>query len=94
MNLQRLVRHETCPLVLGQLAKGGSITALDRQLGIGYGAAAMRAIQQNQTGTMVSFQPPELKFVPLAEAINKFRTVPPDSVFMQVARSLGIALGD
>jgi 6-phosphofructokinase 1 len=43
---------------------------------------------------MVSFQPPDLKFVPLAEAINKVRTVPADSVFMQVARSLGIALGD
>jgi len=94
MNLQLLVKHETYPLVLGQVAKGGSITAVDRQLGIGYGAAAVRGIQQNQTGTMVSFQPPELKFVPLAEAINKFRTVPPDSVFMQVARSLGIALGD
>ena len=93
-NLQRLLRHETYPLTLGPLVKGGSITAVDRQLGIGYGAAAVRAIQQNQTGTMVSFQPPELKFVPLADAINKFRTVPPDSVFMQVARSLGMALGD
>jgi ATP-dependent phosphofructokinase / diphosphate-dependent phosphofructokinase len=92
--LQRLVRHETYPLALGPLAKGGSITAVDRQLGIGYGAAAVRAIQQNQTGTMVSLQPPELKFVPLADAINKFRTVPSDSVFMQVARSLGVALGD
>jgi len=43
---------------------------------------------------MVSFQPPDLKFVPLAEAINKVRTVPADSVFVQVARSLGICLGD
>jgi ATP-dependent phosphofructokinase / diphosphate-dependent phosphofructokinase len=67
---------------------------VDRQLGLGYGAAAVRAIQQNQTGVMVAFQPPVLKFVPLAEAINKVRTVPADSVFMQIARSLGIALGD
>jgi hypothetical protein len=28
------------------------------------------------------------------EAINKFRTVPADSEFVQIARSLGIALGD
>jgi ATP-dependent phosphofructokinase / diphosphate-dependent phosphofructokinase len=80
--------------VFGQMVKGGAPTGVDRQLGIGYGAAAVRAIQQNETGTMVSFQPPELKYVPLADAINRYRTVPPDSVFIQVARSLGIVLGD
>jgi ATP-dependent phosphofructokinase / diphosphate-dependent phosphofructokinase len=94
LELQRLINHQTYPLVLGQLAKGGPATAVDRQLGLGYGAAAVRAIQQNQTGVMVAFQPPNLKFVPLAEAINRVRTVPADSMFMQIARSLGIALGD
>lgn len=92
--LQRLVSHETYPLVLGQLVKGGSPTAVDRQLGLGYGAAAVRAIQQNQTGVLVAFQPPDLKYVPLDEALNRIRTVPPDSLFVQIARSLGIALGD
>ena len=43
---------------------------------------------------MVAFQPPDLTFVPLAEAVNKIRTVPADSVFVQVARSLGISLGN
>ena len=38
---------------------------------------------------MVTFQPPDLTFVPLAEAINKVRTVPADSVFMQIARVAG-----
>ena len=33
------------------------------------------------------------KFVPLAEAINKVRTVTADSVFIQIAQSLGIFLG-
>ena len=94
LELQRLTDHETSPLVLGQLVRGGPPTAVDRQLGLGYGAAAVRALHDNHSGVMVSFQPPDLKFVPLAEAINKVRTVPADSVFMQVARSLGIALGD
>ena len=31
--------------------------------------------------------------VPLAQAINKVRTVQPDDLFIQVARSLGICLG-
>jgi 6-phosphofructokinase len=94
LELQRLTGHETYPLVLGQLVKAGAPTAVDRQLGLGYGAAAVRAIQENQTGVMVAFQPPDLKFVPLGEAINKLRTVPADSVFVQIARSLGISLGD
>jgi 6-phosphofructokinase 1 len=94
LQLQRLTDHETYPLVLGDLVKGGPPTAVDRQLGLGYGAGAVRGLQDGQSGVMVTFQPPDLTFVPLAEAINKVRTVPADSVFMQVARSLGISFGD
>ena len=94
LELQRLLNHETYPLVLGQLVKGGPPTAVDRQLGLGYGAAAVRALKENQSGVMVAFRPPDLKFIPLAEAINKIRTVPADREFVQIARSLGIALGD
>jgi ATP-dependent phosphofructokinase / diphosphate-dependent phosphofructokinase len=92
--LQRLTDQETYPLVLGDLVKGGPPTAVDRQLGLGYGAGAVRGLHDGQSGVMVTFQPPDLAFVPLAEAINKVRTVPADSVFMQVARSLGISFGD
>ncbi len=67
---------------------------MDRQLGLGYGAGAVRALTDDKSGVMVAFQPPDLIFVPLAEAINKVRTVPANSVFVQIARSLGIALGD
>jgi ATP-dependent phosphofructokinase / diphosphate-dependent phosphofructokinase len=94
LQLQRLTDQMTYPLVLGQLVKGGPPTAVDRQLGLGYGAGAVRALHENQSGVMVTFQPPDLRFVPLAEAINKVRTVPVNSVFVQIARSLGIALGD
>jgi len=94
LELQRLTNHETYPLVLGHLVSGGPPTAADRQLGLAYGAAAVRALQDNQSGVMVSFQPPELKFIPLADAINKARILPADSVFVQVARALGISLGD
>jgi ATP-dependent phosphofructokinase / diphosphate-dependent phosphofructokinase len=92
--LQRLTDHETYPLVLGQLVKGGPPTVVDRQLGVAYGAAAVRALEEGHSGVMVVFEPPELRFVPFAEAINKIRTVPADSVFVRAARSIGIALGD
>ncbi|NLH71695.1 MAG: 6-phosphofructokinase [Verrucomicrobia bacterium] len=92
--LQRLTDQPTYPLVLGPLVRGGTPTAVDRQLGLGYGAGAVRALNAGQSGVMVAFQPPELKFVPLAEAINKVRTVPANSLFVQIARALGISLGN
>ena len=94
LQLQRLTDHETYPLVVGELVKGGPPTAVDRQLGLGYGAGAVRALNEGRTGVMLAFQPPDLTFVPLAEAINKVRTVPADSVFVQITRALGISLGD
>lgn len=91
--IQRLTDEETFPLVLGDLAKGGTPTVVDRQLGLGYGAGAVRALSAGKSGSMVVFQPPDLKLVPLAEAINRYRTVPPESEFIQIARALGISLG-
>jgi len=91
--LQLLIAEETFPLVLGAWARGGVPTAVDRQLGLGYGAGAIRAVRAGKYGVMMAFVPPDIKFVPLAEAINKVRTVPADSEFMQIARSLGICLG-
>ena len=46
LGLQRRMDRETSPLVLGQLMRGGTPTAVDRQLGVGYGAAAVRALKE------------------------------------------------
>jgi 6-phosphofructokinase 1 len=91
--LQLLIAEETYPLVIGPWVRGGVPTAVDRQLGIAYGAGAVRALHAGKNGVMVAFVPPEIKFVPLAEAINKVRTVPVDSLFMKIAQSLGIFIG-
>jgi 6-phosphofructokinase 1 len=94
LELQRSTDQQTYPLALGQLIKGGAPTAVDQQLGVAYGAAAVRGIKEGQNGALVSFQPPELKFVPLVQAINKVRPIPLNSVFVETARTLGICLGD
>ena len=91
--LQLLIAEETFPLVLGPWTRGGAPTAVDRQLGLGYGAGAIQAVGAGKYGVMMAFVPPNIKFVPLADAINKIRTVSADSEFMQIARSLGICLG-
>ena len=92
--LQLLIAEETFPLVLGPWTRGGEPTAVDRQLGLAYGAGAVRVrAMPAEYGVMLAFAPPDIKFVPLAEAINQVRTVPADSMFVQIARSLGICLG-
>ena len=60
---------------------------------LGYGAGAVKALIEDQSGVMVVFQPPDLKYVSLAESINKVRTVPTDSLFIKITQSLGICLG-
>jgi 6-phosphofructokinase 1 len=91
--LQLLLPEETYPLVLGPWVRGGPPTAVDRQLGLAYGAGAVEALNAGKDGVMVAFAPPNIDFVPLTEAINKVRTVPADSAFMQIARALNISLG-
>jgi ATP-dependent phosphofructokinase / diphosphate-dependent phosphofructokinase len=91
--LQLLIAAETYPLVLGPWARCGAVSALDRQLGMGYGASAVQALHAGQDGVMVALQPPDIRFVPLAEAINKVRTIPANSEFLKIAQSLGICLG-
>lgn len=92
--VQRLTDQQTYPIVLSKLAGGGSPTVVDRQLGLGYGIGAVRALKNNETGVMVVFQPPDVKIVPLTDAINKVRTIPADSEMIQLARAMGIAFGD
>lgn len=91
--LQQLLTFDIFPLVLGPWTRGGNATAVDRQLGLGYGSAAIRALQSAQFGTMVSFMPPSMQFVPLIEALNKVRTVHSESYFIDIAKSLGIFTG-
>jgi len=91
--LQLRIAEETFPMVIGPWVRGGAPSAVDRQLGVAYGAGAIQALEAGKNGVMVSFVPPDIKFVPLAEAINKVRTIPAESMFFQVADSLGIYVG-
>jgi 6-phosphofructokinase len=92
--LQLLIDIETYPLVIGPWARGGSPTAVDLQLGMAYGAGAIQALKASKNGVMVAFAPPEIQYVPLAEVINKVRTVSSGSEFLKIAGSLGIYVGN
>ncbi|MFN8626232.1 MAG: 6-phosphofructokinase [Candidatus Binatia bacterium] len=92
--LQRLTDRDVLPFSLGHLVRGGDPTAVDRQLGLAYGAGAVRALHAGEDGVLITFQPPDLKTVPMREALNRIRTIPAASELIQIARALGIAFGD
>jgi 6-phosphofructokinase 1 len=89
-----LTGYETRAVVLGHLLRGGSPVAIDRFLGLNFGAAAVRAIADGKRDVMVALNPPTLSYVPLADAVARNRLVPPDGIGVVTARTLGIAFGD
>ena len=92
--LEALTGQDTRVIVLGHLQRGGSPTTRDRLLALRFGAAAVRAIDAGESGIMVALDPPDVRYVPLAEATERIRTVPVDSDLVLTARDLGISFGD
>jgi phosphofructokinase-like protein len=92
--LQALTGKEIRVVVLGHLLRGGSPTTFDRLLGLRFGAAAVRALEEGQRGIMVALAPPTVNYVPLEEATSRMKCVPLDCDVMLTARDLGICFGD
>jgi 6-phosphofructokinase 1 len=86
--------RETRALVLGHLQRGGTPTAYDRLIALRFGAAAVRCVEQRQFGTMIALDPPDIRAVPLDDAIRHIKRVPVNSDTVQTARDLGTSFGD
>ena len=92
--LSALTGRETRVVVLGHLLRGGSPTHSDRLTALRFGAAAVRALEEGQSGIMVALDPPNVNYVPLEEATRRMKTVPLDCDTILTARDLGICFGD
>lgn len=92
--LLALTGKEVRLVVLGHLLRGGTPTASDRLVALRFGAAAVRALEEGQSGIMVALDPPDVNYVPLAEATCRMKTVPLDCDTMLTARDMGICFGD
>ncbi|MEJ5357945.1 MAG: ATP-dependent 6-phosphofructokinase [Desulfobacterales bacterium] len=92
--LSRLTGKESRTVVLGHLLRGGRPTANDRLLALRFGAAAVRALAEGQSGVMVALNPPEVRYVPLSAGLRRMKTVPVDGDTVRTARDLGISFGD
>jgi 6-phosphofructokinase 1 len=85
---------DTRHVVLGHLLRGGSPTTFDRLISLRFGASAVRALSEGHSGVMVALDPPTVRYVPLAQATKRMKTVPRDCDTVRTARDLGICLGD
>src|SRR5881398_152151 len=85
---------ETRCTVLGHLQRGGTPTTLDRILGTRFGVKAVKLIREKKFGSMVSYQNYQVRHVPIADAVNRLRLVPPDGELVQTARDVDISFGD
>lgn len=86
--------HETRSLVLGHLQRGGEPTAYDKVLALRFGSAAVHLAEQGKFGCMVSLDPPDIRAVPLDEAVRELKLVPVDGEVVQTARRIGVSFGD
>jgi 6-phosphofructokinase 1 len=92
--LHELTGKETRTVVLGHLLRGGTPTTFDRLIALRFGAAAVRALAQGELGKMVALDPPTVRYVPLAQATSRMKSVPLDCDTILTARELGITFGD
>ncbi len=74
--IQKRTGYETRHVVLGHLQRGGRPTALDRFIGLRFGAHAVELVKEGRFGRMVSLQGNTVTSVPLADAVSRLKTVP------------------
>jgi 6-phosphofructokinase 1 len=92
--IELMTDKETRSCTLGHLQRGGSPTALDRILGVRFGAMAVSLIEQGKFGRMVSYQQYQVGDVSIEEAVNQLRLVQTGSEIVNAGRRIGICFGD
>jgi 6-phosphofructokinase 1 len=92
--ITRRTGKETRTVVLGHLQRGGSPTHFDRVLCTALGAGAVELVADGRLGRLVVYTGHGVDSVPLADAVDSLRTVPPDGALVRAAREMGVSFGD
>ncbi len=61
--------------ILGHIQRGGSPTAIDRNLASRMGAVAIEALMEGQRNVMIGVRNGELVYVPISKAVNHDKTI-------------------
>ncbi len=92
--LQKLTGVETRVTVPGHYQRGGPPCPYDRVLATQFGTAAADLIVNKQYNRMVAIQDNRIISIPLEDAASKTKFLPKDHSMIQVARDIGICMGD
>jgi 6-phosphofructokinase 1 len=85
---------EARAIALRHLQRGGSPISYDRLIALRFGTAAVSCIERNDFGCMVSLDPPDIRSIPLADAVSRQKKVPLEGDVVATARALGMSFGD
>jgi 6-phosphofructokinase 1 len=91
--LEGRIDHEIRVTVLGHLQRGGSPSSFDRILGTRFGVHAAELCFHQNTGQVVALRGQDVVSVPLEAAVANLKRVSPDGELVNVARAIGIELG-
>ena len=92
--LEKLTGQDARVTVPGHYQRGGPPCPYDRVLATQFGVAAADLIVNRQYGRMVAIQGGRIVSIPLEDAASKTKFLPVDHPMIQVARDIGISLGD
>lgn len=93
-DLEKLTGQEARVVIPGHFQRGGPPCPYDRVLATQFGAAAAKLIEQKKYGRMVAMQGGMITDIDLAEAASKTKFLPVDHPMIQMAREIGICMGD
>lgn len=74
--LEEITGYETRVTILGHVQRGGTPTARDRILATRFGAKAVDMAVKGQWGMMAALKGDSIETIPLADAVNEYKTVP------------------
>lgn len=92
--ITKITGTEVRVTVPGHTQRGGSPCPYDRVLCTRLGAAAARAIIEEDYGYMIAMVDGRTKRVPLADVAGKLKMVEPNCQMIQEAKEIGISFGD
>ena len=76
--IEQRTGKEARATVLGHVQRGGTPTAFDRVLATRFGLRAIEGVERGEWGRMTALRGTAIEMVPLADAVEELKTVPPE----------------